>query len=245
VVSKVIARPRVNFIKSPYDDDLKAETCPADTATCRKKSYLVAGDLVLTGASRGPFTCVTYQSPQAKQPAWTTGWLPGTALTPVAPMPSPKPSDWTGTWSHPFGGIRISAGTGGKVRIEGVMLVPAGREMRNGVLQANTMPENDTIAFNDDGSIPFEKAEGDQCRVRMQRVAEWLMVEDNGGCGVHRALPAKEIGRRDGFAPKRNGGGVPQPGDPLAPAGPVQGGTIKSIALDADASPRRPDGATC
>ncbi len=183
VVSKVIARPRVNFIKSPYDDDLKAETCPADTATCRKKSYLVAGDLVLTGASRGPFTCVTYQSPRAKQPAWTTGWLPVAALMPVARMPSPKPSDWTGTWSHPFGGIRISAGTGGKVRIEGVMLVPAGREMRNGVLQANATPENDTIAFNDDGSIPFEKAEGDQCRVRMQRVAEWLMVEDNGGCG--------------------------------------------------------------
>ena len=44
VVSKVIAKPRVNFIKSPYDDDFKAESCPADTEACRKKSYLVTGD---------------------------------------------------------------------------------------------------------------------------------------------------------------------------------------------------------
>jgi hypothetical protein len=72
VVSRVIARPRVNFIKSPHDDDLKAATCPADTAACRQKPYLVAGDLVLTGQSRGPFTCVSYQSPQARQPIVTT-----------------------------------------------------------------------------------------------------------------------------------------------------------------------------
>jgi len=182
VVSRVIARPRVNFIKSPHDDDLKAATCPADTAACRQKPYLVAGDLVLTGQSRGPFTCVSYQSPQARQPIVTTAWLPASALTAVVPMPSPKASDWTGTWSHPFGKITISPGEGGKVSIEGVMLVPAGREMRNGVLQAKVTPENGTIAFNDDGSTPFE-TEGDHCRVRMQRVADRLMVEDNGSCG--------------------------------------------------------------
>ena len=32
VVHKVTAKPRVNFIKSPYDDDFKADTCPAATA---------------------------------------------------------------------------------------------------------------------------------------------------------------------------------------------------------------------
>ena len=29
IVAKVTAQPRVNFIKSPYDDDFKAEGCPA------------------------------------------------------------------------------------------------------------------------------------------------------------------------------------------------------------------------
>jgi hypothetical protein len=29
IVAKVAAQPRVDFIKSPYDDDFKAEDCPA------------------------------------------------------------------------------------------------------------------------------------------------------------------------------------------------------------------------
>src|SRR6478735_4359983 len=65
VVSKVTAKPRINFVKSPYDDDFKAENCPAATEACRKQSYLVTRDLVLTGRTRGDFTCVSYQSPQA------------------------------------------------------------------------------------------------------------------------------------------------------------------------------------
>jgi hypothetical protein len=41
----------------------------------------------------------------------------------------------------------------------------------------------DTIAFADDGSVPFEKAEAGGCRVRMQRIERSLLVEDNSGCG--------------------------------------------------------------
>jgi hypothetical protein len=33
------------------------------------------------------------------------------------------------------------------------------------------------------GSIPFEKTEEGGCRVRMQRIGQWLLVEDNSGCG--------------------------------------------------------------
>ena len=79
VVSKVTAEPRVNFVKSPYDDDFKAESCPAATEACRRKSYLVPGDLVLVGKTRGPFTCVSYQSPLAKKQIWANGWLPSAA----------------------------------------------------------------------------------------------------------------------------------------------------------------------
>jgi hypothetical protein len=39
------------------------------------------------------------------------------------------------------------------------------------------------IAFADDGSIPFEKTDEGECRVRMQRIGPWLMVQDNGECG--------------------------------------------------------------
>src|SRR5215475_4530096 len=108
VVSAVIVKPRVNFVKSPYDDDFKAESCPAATDACRRKSYLVTGDLVLTGRTRGSFTCVSYQATRAKtRPIWTTGWLPSAALAPLTPTIAPKMSDWIGTWEQPHGDIEI------------------------------------------------------------------------------------------------------------------------------------------
>jgi hypothetical protein len=178
VVAKVTARPRVNFIKSPYDDDFKAAACPAATAACRKKSYLVTGDLVLVGRTQGDFTCVSYQSPLAKKQIWAKAWLPSASLTPVAPMPSPKASDWIGTWYHPGGPIEIKSGEGGKLHVEGGMTVPTpAGDFQNGDFKAQVTPQNETIAFTDEGS------DGEGCQVRMQRIGPWLAVEDNGGCG--------------------------------------------------------------
>src|SRR5262245_8608413 len=44
VASRISARPHVNFVKGADDD----AACPADNNACRKKAYLVPGDLVLT-----------------------------------------------------------------------------------------------------------------------------------------------------------------------------------------------------
>ncbi|MFB9263226.1 hypothetical protein ACFFWD_08590 [Bradyrhizobium erythrophlei] len=183
VLSKVTASPRVNFVKSPYDDDFKAVTCPAATDACRKASYLVTGDLVLTGRVRGAFTCVTYQSPTSKKNIWTSGWLPSTALTPMAPMPSPQPADWIGLWDQRQGSIEIKRGSGGKLHVSGEMAVKGAQEVHTGVIEADVVPQGDTIAFVDDGSTPFEKRNEGECWVRMQRVGALLKVEDNGGCG--------------------------------------------------------------
>ena len=177
VVAKVTAA-RVNFIKSPYDDDFKAEGCPAATNACRMKSYLVTGDLVLVGKAQEAFTCVAYQSPLAKKQIWVTGWLPSAALAPVSPMRSPKVSDWIGAWYHPGGSIEIKDGSVGKLNIEAGMTVPTLHDFHNGDFRAKvTPPESDTIALTDEGDY------GDGCQVRMQRIGPWLLAEDNGGCG--------------------------------------------------------------
>jgi len=177
VVGKVTARPRVNFVKSPYDDNFKANGCPAATELCRKSSYLVAGDLVLVGGTRGEFTCVSYQSPVAKKPLWSSGWLPSTTLAPVAPMPAPKVSDWTGMWG-PNARITIVSGGGGELRIEAVRVIEMPRgDTHNGMFNARIKSGIDTLDFRDEGSY------GAGCRVRMQRIGPWLLVEDNGGCG--------------------------------------------------------------
>lgn len=184
VAAQVTASPRVNFVKSPYDDDFKAAACPAANAACRKASYLVPGDVVLSGRTVGEFTCVSYQSPAAKKPVWTRGWLPSAALRPLAPSPAPAASDWLGTWMQPGGTIEIArGGLGGRLHVEGEMVVPTARDVHTGVIDAQVKPGADTIAFLDDGWLPFETKCDSGCRVRMQRVGPYLMVEDNGDCG--------------------------------------------------------------
>jgi hypothetical protein len=184
VVSKVTASARVNFVKSPYDDDFKAATCPAATATCRKKSYLVTGDLVLVGKTQGEFTCVSYQSPSAKKQIWASGWLPNSTLSPVVPMASPRNPDWLGTWTQPGGTIEIKrGGIGGRLQVGGEMIVPGTQDVHTGVIDAQVNPTNGTIAFLDDGWFPFETKCDSGCRVRMQRIGPWLAVEDNSDCG--------------------------------------------------------------
>jgi hypothetical protein len=41
-VARVSANPSVNFIKSQYDDDFRAEGCPTTTIACRKKSHVAS-----------------------------------------------------------------------------------------------------------------------------------------------------------------------------------------------------------
>lgn len=183
-VGKVSAQARVNFVKSPYDDDFKAAGCPALSEACRRKAYLVGDDLVLVGRTMGDFTCVSYQPPHAKAQTWTTGWLPRMALVKVEPLAAPALSDWTGSWEHPGGGLVIKKSAGGRLRIEGDQVVPAGRDLNNGSLGAAAEPKDGLIAFVDDGSTPFAQPNaGDECRVRLQRVGPSLLVEDNNDCG--------------------------------------------------------------
>jgi hypothetical protein len=63
------------------------------------------------------------------------------------------------------------------------MVIPVGRDTHNGVISADVIAQGATIAFVDDGSVPFAIAVEDGCRVRMQRIGATLLVEDNNNCG--------------------------------------------------------------
>ncbi len=98
-------------------------------------------------------------------------------------MPSPKISDWLGSWAHPGGNIDIKRGESGKLSIERQQFVPTAHDLHTGEVQTQVAPQKGTLAFVDDGSIPFEKTDEGGCWVRMQRIGPWLMVEDNDSCG--------------------------------------------------------------
>ena len=54
----------------------------------------------------------------------------------------------------------------------------AARDFHNGSFEAHVKPQGDTITFEDDG-----RNYGSGCKVRMQRIGPWLLIEDDGGCG--------------------------------------------------------------
>lgn len=179
VVAKVIATPRTHYIKSAWED----EACPAATATCAAKAYLVPGDLVLGGRTRGPFTCISYQSPRDRRQIWTNGWVATTALEPVVPTAVPKFTDWLGTWVHTGGEITIERARNGKLSVSGEQVTWGAQEPHNGVIGAEAKPAGAILAFAEDGGVDFDKAEEGACQVRMQRIGALLVVEDNGHCG--------------------------------------------------------------
>ena len=187
VVSKITAFPRVNFIKSPYEDDFKAAACPAATKGCQKKILFSYGRSRARGQNSRRFHLRRLPITAGEKPDWIRGWLPSTALTPIAPMTSPTTSDWIGTWSRPGGPIEIKSGDGGKLHVEGGMTLPTpSGDFQTATSKRRSAAQN-TLAFTDEGAY------GDGCHVRMQRIGPWLLVEDNGGCGgcrghVHRAL---------------------------------------------------------
>src|ERR1700759_948961 len=63
VIARVTATPRVNFVKSPCDADLKAESCAAPTEACQRRADLVTGHLVWVGRTQGACTCGKVQAP--------------------------------------------------------------------------------------------------------------------------------------------------------------------------------------
>jgi hypothetical protein len=177
-VAKItLAKPRVNFIKSAWEDS----ACPADTEACQAKAYLIPGNLVLVGKSKSSYTCVSIQALDDRKQRWTNGWLPSASLSPVARSPAPARSDWIGNWIHTGGEIDIAAGKSDDVNIHGEQVYPTAHDFHNGVVDAVAKPAKDILQFADDGRGPFD--ETGECLVRMQRFGELLVAEDNVQCG--------------------------------------------------------------
>ena len=102
----------------------------------------------------------------------------------MQPAQAPSRADWLGNWTHASGDIAITAGKNGAFNIHGEAFYQAAQNVHTGVIDAVAKPEGTLLQFADDGSEAFDKAKDNaECLVRMQRVGELLVVEDNGGCG--------------------------------------------------------------
>jgi hypothetical protein len=99
-------------------------------------------------------------------------------------MAAPAVSDWLGNWEQPHAGIEIKrGGIGGRLQIDGIAAFKGAREVHTGAIEAQVLPDKDGIAFLEDGWMPFTTQCDSGCKVRMHRIGDWLLVEDNRNCG--------------------------------------------------------------
>lgn len=184
--------PRVHFIENRSKEK---PGCPAETDACKRKGFVVPGDVVLAPVKPAPVVCTSYIAPGAKRVKGTftetAGYLPASVLKDV-PVSAPKPEDWVGKWSRSAEAeITISAAPGGKLKVAGEATFGAldpGRVRRGAVnmgeLEGERAPKGNMLALGEgyDGSKPFGDDRG-ECRAKLRLFGRYLVVEDNGGCG--------------------------------------------------------------
>ena len=194
VAAVAVKQPRNYFSKNSDED----KQCPAPSEGCNTKSYLVPGDLVITGRARNGFVCAIYYGPKGKE---TAGWFPQSALEVRAPLAKTTAGDWIGSWkslgetakfvkpNDQRSKITIKRGDRGYLSLQGEMwvVIRENDTPRSGVIGSRRLkPGPGTIAFvdGDDDKKSYEQAEeAGECAVRLARVERYLLVEDDNNCG--------------------------------------------------------------
>lgn len=173
---------RVNFVRGVHED----KQCPSTAPACRDKPYLLSGNVVLTTKRLGDFVCADYVNARGVE---TVGWLPAAALEAVEQGPVAS-TGWGGTWRRIEAEIRITAAAGGGLIVKGAATYGANDPARAasgrvnlGELDGRGVPQGDTLFFADRPAANFEAAPDTECAVRMRRIAQYLIVEDNKACG--------------------------------------------------------------
>lgn len=151
-----------------YGDD---EGCPAPTAKCRQKAYVVADDALIVSRSFGDFTCAWYQPARGHE---TVGWIASNQLTLGETDANPPPARWLGEWSFYADTLTVGRGRGAALSVSGEAFWHGAdpSNIHTGEVNGESAPSGNTL-----------KIEDDPCKLTLRLVGEYLVAADNGECG--------------------------------------------------------------
>jgi hypothetical protein len=148
-----------------------AAFCPKGQAYCRKRSYLIPGDRVVTGTSQDGYTCVTMPGNN------TTGWIETKRLRPQEIVSSPPSSAWAGDWESEASIIEIRHNEEG-LWASGVDDWKSGDGHSHSAEFSGLMRSGGNHA----------RLEEDSCRVEFTLLNEYMIVEDETSCGANTSF---------------------------------------------------------
>jgi len=169
-----LARVRAGERAYFYRDDI--EGCPAITNRCRKRAYLVTGDVMLIGPAKGGLVKAAYTDTTGRP---TEGWLSRSLIQPI-PTPPVTPAAWRGYWTVDTAHIEITAGRRpGRIRAEGGALWGTHDPDRVRIGGINTGEFAGEAAITRDHALFAD----DDCRVSVRLIGPYLVAADNLQCG--------------------------------------------------------------
>lgn len=155
-------------------DDM--DGCPDKGASCRSRSYVVPGDMVITNRVHGQYTCAFFAS---RRGFGSAGWVETRRLEPVASDPAPPQAAWLGTWASGDNPVITFRKAGGALNVEGEAYWPGPHPTRDyptvhvGMIDGAVTLESNRGAYADE----------DLCEVSFTLLGPLLIAGDNGKCG--------------------------------------------------------------
>jgi hypothetical protein len=152
--------------------------CPNETAACRQRAYVVAGNVLLTGRGSGPYVCAFFPN----RVGGSAGWVQRARLS-LLPVPAAPPiGAWTGHWANGDDTIALTA-KAGALTADGSAWWPSAHPSSSqfpggpntGDLGGTARPNGAAVVFTDN--------DPSGCTATLTLVGTLLVVADNGGCG--------------------------------------------------------------
>jgi hypothetical protein len=176
-----VTAAKVNFVT---DESFKAG-CPAAGATCQKKAFVVARNLVVFDAStaKSGFVCSTYIGKTGRE---TDGWLPAASVQPIVPVPAP---DWFGKWKRDISAsIEIKRKSASVANVDGDASWQGQSGVPNvGDISATIDPRQTVQGFgtasDEQTQTAYGKGDPQACAVIFKQLGPYLFASDNNTCG--------------------------------------------------------------
>lgn len=158
--------------KARFHGDM--DGCPMLSAACLQTTYVVPGDRVVTGRSKGAFTCVYFPN----KVGGTAGWMLSTRLAALPIDPHPQLTNWLGRWNHYDNSVRFTR-QGRGLRVDGNAYWPSANpspKQRPG--GPNLGQIGGAVTVN--GNLAFES----ECKVSFHLLGPIVIVADPArACG--------------------------------------------------------------
>ena len=168
-LARVAASGATHFIE---DSD---QGCPSEAQRCRDRAYLVNGNVVLTGRTRGGYVCAFFLN----RVGGSAGWLRPADLTRI-PNAAPPLGAWAGRWRDGDNEIRLTV-RGASLAAEGSAYWPSANPPSKQFPGGPNVGDMSGVARPQGASVVFGKA--DDCRVDMALIGDYLVASDNSACG--------------------------------------------------------------